>query len=153
MIYQELERKFNVTAEQVESAYTIIDIMNRKWVPDKKDALSLIVVLIESRLSENGSLIGYELKQFLGMIYECNKLEGLLIAAWDNKGDYKHILDILAELMEVESDFKMKGKEKEFWGYLQQQCGSEFCKVYNNLSKGYPDVLNCKQLLGEGERT
>lgn len=150
-MYKKLESEFNVTAEQVESAYTIIDIVNRKWVPEKQDALSLIIVLIESRLSDNGSLIGYELKQFLGMIYECKRLDGLLITAWDNKGDHKHILDILAELMEVESDFKMKGKEKEFWEYLQRHCGSSFLKVCHQLVRGIEDLLIIKRIIDDSE--
>lgn len=107
-MYKLIENNSNVNIDQVISAHKMIMLENRVWTIKKEDILSLLVILTEQKGSDSGIVAVSEIRWFLRCIYTRGSLEDLTIRVWNNQSENKHIADVLTELIEIESDFKMK---------------------------------------------
>ena len=112
-IYKIRENKFNVDIDQVISAYEMIMLEEGVWATNKVETLSLLVILMEQKEADNGTVAADKVKQFLKCIYTQGTLDNLLINTWDEQGKNICIADVLIELIEVDIDFTLKRKEKE----------------------------------------
>ena len=146
-IYKIIENKFNVDIDQVISAYEMIMLEEGVWATNKVETLSLLVILMEQKEADNGTVAADKVKQFLKCIYTQGTLDNLLINTWDEQGKNICIADVLIELIEIESDFKMQKMIDEFYQYLLSQGGLTFLKVYLHIKRGILDFLELRELL------
>lgn len=146
-LYKVIESNFNVDIDQVISAYEMIMLEEGIWATNKVETLSLLVILMEQKGANSGTVAADKVKQFLKCIYTQGTLDGLLINTWDEQGKNICIADVLIELIEVESDFTLKRKEKEFYQYLLNQGNLTFLKVYLHMKAGILDFLMLRELL------
>ena len=146
-LYNVIKSNFNVDIDQVISAYEMIMLEEGVWTTNKVETLSLLVVLMEQKGADNGTVAADKVKQFLKCIYTQGTLDNLLINTWDEQSKNICIADVLIELIEVESDFTLKRKEKEFYQYLLSQGNLTFLKMYLYMKVGILDFLELRELL------
>lgn len=146
-MYKIIENNSNVDIDQVISAHEMIMLENKVWTTNKEDTLSLLVILMEQKGADSEIVAVSEIMWFLRCIYARGSLEGLTIRVWNNQGENKHIANVLTELIEIESNFKMKKMVDEFYRYLLSQGGLTFLKVYLHIKRGILDFLELRELL------
>lgn len=152
-MYERIEKHYNVDAGQLRVGVTTVCNIAQKWTPSEVDVLSLVTVLLDSKISKSGLHASSQLNHFLRVIYERNELDCLSVSAWYNDGTNKHILDVLADLVELEIDLKEKNEEEKFWRCLFSYCGNTFVLVYKALKDNYDMLAEVRSwvIINKGE--